>query len=227
MRVAHVVERFPGVTGESVVGDAAALEVAINVEAPGAARTSEVWLEVPSGRDDAVAAALARPPFRSLETVSRKELEQDARDDPLGHGTLVALAAGALVALLLAAVGLALTVRSDLRDDRGELYDLEAQGAPPALLARVVRARALVVALAGVAAGALVGALLALLVTRVVSVTARATAPEPPLVTTFDARVVAAGALAYLLLATLLVVLATRGAFRSRRGPLRAGEAGG
>ena len=33
-------------------------------------------------------------------------------------------------------VGLALAVRADLRDDRGELYDLEAQGATPALLRR-------------------------------------------------------------------------------------------
>ncbi len=201
VRVAEVVERFPGSTGESVIGDAGALEVAINVEAPGAARTSEVWLEVPSGHDEAVAAALARPPFRALESISRRELEAGARNDPLGHGTLFALGAAALVALLLAAVGLALTVRSDLRDDRGELYDLESQGAGPALLRRVVRARALVVALAGLAGGALAGALLALLVTRVVSVTARATAPEPPLATTFAAGVVASGAVAYLVLA--------------------------
>ncbi len=226
VRVAEVVERFPGSTGESVVGDAGALEVAINVEAPGAARTSEVWLEVPSGHDEAVAAALARPPFRALESISRRELEAGARNDPLGHGTLFALGAAALVALLLAAVGLALTVRSDLRDDRGELYDLESQGAGPALLRRVVRVRALVVALAGLAGGALAGALLALLVTRVVSVTARTTAPEPPLATTFAAGVVASGAVAYLVLAVLLVGFATHGAFRGGRGPLRGEEMG-
>ena len=226
VRVAGVVERFPGTTGDAVVGDIDALEVAVNAEAPGAARTNEIWLDVPPGRDDAVDAALSRPPFRALETVTRRQLEADARDDPLGHGTLYALAAAALVALLLAAVGLALTVRSDLRDDRGELYELEAEGARPSLLRRVVRARALVVALAGLVAGALAGALLALLVTRVVSVTARATAPDPPLATTFDLRVVAVGAIAYLVLAALLVGLATRSAFGDRRGPLRAEETG-
>ena len=83
------------------------------------------------------------------------------------------------MALLLAALGLALTVLSDLRDDRGDLYDLESQGAEPRLLRRIVRVRALVVGLAGVIAGAAAGALLALLVTRVVSVTARATHLRP------------------------------------------------
>ena len=52
----------------------------------------------------------------------------EARDDPLGHGTLLALDSAAAVALLLAALGLALTVLSDLRDDRGDLYDLEVTG---------------------------------------------------------------------------------------------------
>ena len=127
--------------------------------------------------------------------------------------------------MLLAAVGLSLTVRADLRDDRGDLYDLEAQGAQPSLLRRVVRVRALVVAIAGLIAGAAAGALLALLVTRVVSVTARATTPDPPLVTVFDARVVGIGVLLYLVVAGALVGLATRTAFRNQRGPDRAQEA--
>ncbi len=86
--------------------------------------------------------------------------------------------------------------------------------------------RALVVALAGVLAGAVAGALLALLVTRVVSVTARAAAPGLPLETSFDLRVVASAAAAYLLVAATLVALATRRAFRGDRGPARAQEAG-
>ena len=136
---------------------------------------------------------LARPPFRGVEAVSRRALLDEARDDPLGHGTLLALDSAAVVALLLAALGLALTVLSDLRDDRGDLYDLEAQGAEPSLLRRIVRVRALVVGVAGVLAGAVAGALLALLVTRVVAVTARAAAVDLPLQTSFDLRVVAVG----------------------------------
>ena len=84
----------------------------------------------------------------------------------------------------------------------------------------------MVVGLAGVFAGVVAGALLALLVTRVVSVTARATAPDPPLQTAFDLRVVAIAVVAYLLLASLLVALATRRAFRDSRGPARAQETG-
>ena len=84
----------------------------------------------------------------------------------------------------------------------------------------------MLVGLAGVVAGVGAGALLALLVTRVVSVTARAAAPNPPLQTAFDLRVVALGALAYLLVASGLVILATRRAFRDTRGPVRAQEAG-
>jgi len=171
-------------------------------------------------------AALAQPPFRGVEAQSREALLDEASNDPLGHSTLLALVAAAVVALLLAAVGLALTVLSDLRDDRGDLYDLEAQGASTGLLRRIVRVRALVVGVAGVVAGAAAGVLLALLVTRVVTVTSRAAASTLPVRTSFDLRVVAVAALVYLLLAAALVALATRRSFRSDRGPVRAQEGG-
>lgn len=224
VRVAQVVQRFPGVSGEAVVGDLRTLELAIDTRAPGAARTNEVWLEVPAGRRDAVLAALARPPFRALESISRASLEADARADPIAHGTLLALATAALVALLLAAAGLVLTVRSDLRDEAGELYDLEAQGAAPSLLLRIVRGRALAVALLGLVAGAATGVMLTLLVSRMVSVTARATAPEPPLATAFDPGLLAIGAAVFLAVSIALVALSTRAAFAGARGPARTGE---
>ena len=224
VRVAAVVDRFPGTDGEAVIGDIGSLSVAVNTRVPGAGRTNEIWLETPRGV--AVAAALAQPPFRGVEVVSRAALLDEVRDDPLGHGTLLALDSAAIVALLLAALGLALTVLSDLRDDRGDLYDLEAQGAAPSLLRRIVRVRALVVAIAGILAGAVAGLALALLVTRVVAATARASSSPLPLQTSFDLRVVGLAATAYLLLASGLVALATRRAFRGERGPLRAQEGG-
>jgi hypothetical protein len=226
VRVAGIVERFPGASGELVVGDVNALGTAVNAEAPGGARTNEVWLEVPPTQAESVSAALGRPPFAALEVVSRRALEADARRDPLGHGTLLALSAAALVALLLAAVGLALSVIADLRDERGELVDLEAQGARPSLLRRLVQARALLVAAAGIAAGVLVGALLAALVTRLVTVTARAATPEPPLVTSYEPLVILLGLLAFGVVAALLVGLASQRAFRTARGPARAPELG-
>ena len=69
----------------------------------------------------------------------------------------------------------------------GELADLEAQGATPGLLRRTIAARGgRSSARSGVAGGVVAGLVLAVLVTRVVAVTARADAPEPPLVTTVD-----------------------------------------
>jgi predicted lysophospholipase L1 biosynthesis ABC-type transport system permease subunit len=219
LRVAGVIDRFPSSEDEVVVGDRMALRTAINAVAPGAARENELWLDVAPDRRAEVAARLTRSPFRALTTVSRADLEADARRDPLAHGTLIALAAAALVALVLAAIGLALAVRSDVRDDRGELYDLEAQGASPSLLRRVVRFRALVLSVVGLLAGGLVGLALLGLVTRVVSVTARGNVAEPPLVAAVDPLVILVAVAGYGLLAALLVGTTTRRSFAGSRGP--------
>ena len=223
VRVADVVDRIPGTTGDAVLVDEEALRTAVDADAPGRAPVSELWLDVAGGGDAAVETALARPPFAVLATTSRARAEADASRDPLAHGTLLALGAAALVALVLAVAGLVLAVRADLRDDRGELADLEAQGAAPRLLRRTVVARAAILAGVGVAGGILAGAVLAVLVTRVVSVTARAEAPEPPLVTSVDPVLLVVGALAAAGAAALLVALTTRRAFSSPRGPGRIG----
>ena len=140
VRVVGTVRRFPGVDGQAVVGDAEALDGAVNLERPGAARLNEVWLRLRDpARAAAVDRALAAKPFNVLEIESRRALEADARRDPIAHGTLLALAVAAAVALGLALAGILLTVLGDLRDERGELFDLEAQGASPSLLRRIVR----------------------------------------------------------------------------------------
>jgi ABC-type lipoprotein release transport system permease subunit len=214
VRVVGVVRRFPGVDGQAVVGDGRALAAAVNLARPGAARLNEVWLRLADPeRLEAVDRALAARPFHVLSIQSRRALEADARRDPIAHGTLLALAIAAAVALLLALAGVLLTVLGDLRDERGELFDLEAQGASPSLLRRIVRLRALTFALAGLVAGALAGVVLAALVTDLVGLTARATAAEPPLVLDVDLGVVLGAALLYVLVAAALVVLATRRAF--------------
>lgn len=219
VRVAGVVNRFPSSENETVIGDRLALRTAINAAAPGAARENELWLDVSDDHVPEALAALGRSPFRALATVSRADLEQDARRDPLAHGTLYALAAAALVALVLAAIGLALAVRSDVRDDRGELYDLEAQGASPLLLRRVVRLRALILSVVGLLAGGLAGLGLLGLVTRVVSVTARGDVAEPPLAAVIDPLVILVAVAGYGLLAALLVGATTKRAFAGMRGP--------
>jgi len=223
VRVAAIVERMPGTVGDAVVGDLDAVSTAVNTSAPGAAPVGELWLEAAPGADARVAASLAKRPFSALETRSRSAVEADARHDPLGHGTLLALSAAAVAALALAVWGLVLAIRADLRDDRGDLVDLEAQGATPHLLRRVVATRACVVAGMGALAGVVAGILLAVLVTRVVSVTARADQPQPPLVTTVDPLILLLGGLVFALAATALVLLTTRNAFSDPRGPGRIG----
>ena len=75
-----------------------------------------------------VAAALRRAPFAQLGVASREAREHELRHDPIARGSLDALAALGLVALALALLGLLLVAVGDLRDERGELLDLEAQG---------------------------------------------------------------------------------------------------
>ena len=214
VRVVATIRRFPGVDGQAVVGEGDALAAAINLERPGGARLNEVWLQLgdPAGADE-VDRALAAKPFNVLDVESRRALEADAGRDPIAHGTLLALAVAAAVALGLALAGILLTVLGDLRDERGELFDLEAQGASPSLLRRIVRLRALTVAAAGLVAGALTGVALAAVVTDLVGLTARATAAEPPLVLEVDVLVVLGAAAVYVLAAAALVLLATRRAF--------------
>ena len=222
VRVVGTVRRFPGVDGQAVVGDGEALAAAVNLERPGAARVNEIWLRLREpGSAAVVDRALAAKPFDVLTVRSRHALEADARRDPIAHGTLLALAVAAAVALGLALAGILLTVLGDLRDESGELLDLEAQGASPSLLRRIVRLRALTVAVAGLVAGALAGLALAAVVTDLVGLTARATSPEPPLVLDVDAAVVAAAVFLYVLAAGGLIVLATRRAF-SAPTPARA-----
>lgn len=220
VQVAGVVDRFPGARGETVVGDRGELATAINTAAPGGARENELWLDVAPERMDTVAAALERPPFRTLDTTVRAEVEAQARRDPLARGTLIALIGSALVALVLASLGLGLAVRADLRDDRGEHYDLEAQGSSPSFLRRVVRARAASLSLVGLVAGIATGLGLLGFVTRVVTVTARGGVAEPPLAVVVDPLLIVAGVLLFALLASILVGGATRRAFAGARGPI-------
>ncbi len=197
-----------------MIGDGDALAAVVNLARPGAARVNEVWLRVgESSRVAAVDRALAAKPFNVLLIESRRALEADARRDPIAHGTLIALAVAAAVALLLALAGILLTVVGDLRDERGELFDLEAQGAAPSLLRRVVRLRAASIAVAGLAAGALTGVVLAAVVTDLVGLTARATAAQPPLVLAVDVLAVLGAAVIYVVVAAALVLGVTRRAF--------------
>jgi hypothetical protein len=210
-RVAAVADRFPGAREDFVVADRRLLGTALNSARPGIAVPNEAWIAAGSERQrDALAAELGRAPYTVLTVDSRAALERSLRNDPLARGTLLTLLAAALVALGLALVGVLLGVVSDVRDERGELEDLEAQGARPALLRRVVRLRSFVVVAVGVAGGLLTAALLGLLVVDLVSVTADARATELPLRTSVTWPVLGAALLAGVLAAATLVTAASR-----------------
>ena len=221
--VTGTARRFPGVTGDFAVADTGLLESALNSTLPGSGKVNELWLNAPQGAPS-FEATLRSGPFAALDLQSQAATEQALRADPLARGTLLTLVAAALVALALAIVGLLLGVVSDLRDERGELFDLEAQGATPALLRTQARIRAAVVAGVGIAGGLLTAVVLSRVVVGLVRLTANATEPEPPLRLAIDWLLVALAVGAYAAVAALLVALATRSAFRSSAVPRRAPE---
>ena len=221
-RIVGTVERFPSVIGDAVVADRETAATVLDTRSGGLGTTDELWLNVPADQESSTAAALARAPFDELQVQSQADTLERLRADPLARGALLTLAATAGVALLLALVGLLLAVVGDVQDDRGELFDLEAQGAAPSTVRAHLRLRALLVALFGIAGGLVLGTILSALVISLVSVTAGAAEPEPPLRLVLDLPLLAAAAVTYVLLAALLVAFAT-----ATRGsaPSRASEA--
>ena len=146
---------------------------------------------------------------------SHRRLLADLRSEPLARGTLITLASAALVALGLALVGLLLGVVSDLRDERGELFDLEAQGAQPSTLRLHLRLRSGFVAGFGLLGGIATGAILAALIVALVTLTAGAVSPQPPLLLGVDWAVLLLGVAGYVALVAGIVVVATHRAFRA------------
>ncbi len=212
VRVAGTARRFPTTSGDFVVFDRSRLETALNASVPGSAVADEAWVSGPAG----LSSRLAQSPPTPVRITSRRAVEQELRSDPLARGTLLVLGAAALLALALSLVGLALTVAVELRDEAGELFDLETQGMGPAALRHQVRLRAGAVLVAGLVGGLLLGAVLALAVLKAIAVSANSTAPVPPLVLAPDWPVLILGFVLFTALALGLVALITRAAFREQ-----------
>jgi hypothetical protein len=185
-KIVAVADRFPATAdggGSFAIADESHLQTALDADAPGTGRPIETWLSVPSrSADSRVEAALRRSPFSALDVASRRGLEGQLRSDPLSRSIEIALLAGALIALALAVCGLWLIVHGDAEDERGELYDLEAQGATPGDLRRQLRLRAAILGALGVAGGLVLGLILSSEVVRLVQVSASGAVPVPPLV---------------------------------------------
>ncbi|HEX6699981.1 MAG TPA: FtsX-like permease family protein [Gaiellaceae bacterium] len=218
IRIAGVASRMPTVpasSGPFVLADGAWLGTAIDADAPGEGTPNQVWL---SARDEpAAAAALRRRPFAGLVVTSRAAIERQLAGDPLARATGRALDASALVALALAVLGFWVGVLSEVRDERSDFSDLEAQGVPPARLRAQLRTRAVILVIVGLAGGAALGALLSRLVVSLVRISATTALPEPPL--RFDPAWLESG-LAIVALAIVALAVAegtSLTAFRSQR----------
>jgi hypothetical protein len=214
-RIVATARRIPTTDGDAVLADESTLATALAADAPGAGAPNEAWVDAPAGSTAELDAALRRPPFDVLTFTSRRALLADLRADPLARGTLLTLAAAAAAALGLALVGLLLVVVADLRDERGELFDLEAQGAQPATLRAHLRLRGGFVAGFGLIGGIATGAILAALIVALVTLTAGAGSPQPPLLLGVDWPVLLLGLAVYAALAAAAVGVATRRAFRA------------
>jgi hypothetical protein len=218
-RIVGVATRLPTVpsdAGPVVLADAGWLSTAIGADAPGEGAANEVWLSAPHDRP-AVAAKLRQPPFSSLVVDSRAAIERRLGHDPLAHATALALGAAGIVALVLAVVGFWVGVISELRDERSDFFDLEAQGVSPESLRSQLRTRAVLLVGLGLAGGAALGALLALLVVSLVRVSGTTRVPDPPLL--FDPAwlVSGLGILALAICALLVAEATSLMAFRSAR----------
>jgi hypothetical protein len=186
LRVAGTAERFPTVMDADprfVVVPIEPYLVALSSVVPGSGRPSEMWIAVDDpGRLGEVRSALAADPFRFATVTSRADLVEARAGDPLSQGIIWALVIAAITGLILSVASVILGAVTDLRDERGELADLETQGIAPATLRRLVVARAAWLAVGGAIAGLIVGIGLTILATGLLALTADGEPPIPPLV---------------------------------------------
>ena len=210
-RIVATARRFPTLQGDFLVADRNAVETAANAAAPGAAVANEVWLEAPPGAEQQLRRRAPVP----VTVASRVAIERNLRDDSVSRAVSIALLATALLAAVLAVVGLLLTIAVDVRDNRPELFDLETLGVTPAGLARHLWLRLALVVAAGLLAGLVTGIVMAFLVTDVVAVTANVTAAEPPLRTVLGWPILAAGLALFAAVALGAALLLARAQFRA------------
>jgi len=214
-RIVGVAARFPDSEqfGEGfVVADESQLAARLDARMPGTGTPGEVWLSGPPSLER----SLTRLP---VDVASRREIERALVTDPLARALVLTLAVAALAALGLAALGVWLAFVGDLRDERGELYDLEAQGLAPAALAQQFRVRAALLLALGLLGGVALGFGLSRLVVALVRVSAATESPQPPLRYEPPWLAAAAGLAAVLVACAVLVELTVRRAFRDDTPP--------
>jgi hypothetical protein len=207
VRVVGTVPRYATAYGNVVLADRELVSTALNAQQPGTGVTNEVWVD---GNAAKIGAALRQPPFDRLQVQTHEDVEQALRAEPLARGTLWTLGVAAVAALALALAGLALVLLADLRDEAGELFDLESQGASPSTLRRHLRLRAAAIAGVGLGGGLATGAVLSALVVGLVTLTAAGADPEPPLRLAADWPLLLSGLAVIVVAGAAITALLTR-----------------
>jgi hypothetical protein len=186
VRPAATVAWFPTMTDplrQPVVVDLAPLLLAINADNPGQGLPNEALLGTPDdSRTAEVVTALEQQPFPALTVQSRPALEAAVANDPFALGLSATLLVGAVAGLGLALAGMLLAALAELRDERGELADLEEQGLAPGALQRLTVFRSMLVLVVAIVAGLALGLALTWFGTAAVAVGLTDEPPVPPLV---------------------------------------------
>jgi hypothetical protein len=184
-RVVGVAERAPTIVDTRPRFAIVSLDpflIALASAVPAAGRPSEMWITAPTAeRLDDVREVLADRPFRFAEVTARSDLVAERAGDPLSQAIVWALVAAALAGLVLSVGGLVMGAITDLRDERGELADLEAQGVPPSALRWHALTRTAILAIGGALAGLMAGIALAYLAIGTLAIDAEGRLPIPPL----------------------------------------------
>jgi len=168
---------------QPVVLDAAPLFLAINADNPGQGLPNEALLKTPSdARTAEVVGVLEQEPFPPLVIQARPALEALVANDPFALGLSATLLVGAMAGLGLALAGMLLAALAELRDERGELADLEEQGLGPGALRRLTTLRSMLVLVVAIVAGLALGVGLTWFGTAAVAVGLTDAPPVPPLV---------------------------------------------
>jgi FtsX-like permease family protein len=222
-----VATHFPTLVGLGdaglVVVDLAPLELAMNAHDPGTGVPNQLLLRTPDdARTAQVVEALSKDPFPALVVQSRPAIEAARANDPFAIGLLWGLVVGAAAGLFLSLAGILMATVAELRDERGDLWDLESQGQRPRSLVRLVVLRTALLCGIGVVSGVAIGLGLGWLAAESISEAGTGGAPVPPLLLVAPGGPIlgiAAGLLVAIGVAVLL--LARRHFLRPLGGPAR------
>lgn len=206
VQVVGTVSALPGTrAAAAVLADLPSLTTAL-LAAGGPVRSpQEWWLATTAGHEaETIAAAGRRAGLRVLD---RGTAAAAFAGGAYGQGARIALFAAALGALLLAAVGITVDVRTTARRRLTELAVLHTLGAGARLLARSIMVEQAFLAGMGVLVGLVVGLGVAATTVPLLILTPTAGRPVPPPLLEFDWPVVAGTAVLLLVLALGLSAL--------------------